>query len=110
MHDRRPDPHVPDQNKRLSVNRFHELAEALPQIIWTADPGGTVDYLSQDFYQLTGLPTPDRCARPTAGSRSGTERASTSTIGGAQRWRLPTARGTFAMVPLPISSTTTTAR
>jgi PAS domain S-box-containing protein len=43
----------------FQADRLYELAEALPQIIWTADPDGTVDYLSQDFYQFTGLPPLD---------------------------------------------------
>lgn len=59
MPESHPNPHSPGQDGELSVDRLYELAEALPQIIWTADPDGAVDYLSQDFYQLTGLPPLD---------------------------------------------------
>jgi len=31
------------------------LAEAIPQIVWTAIPGGGVDYCNQRWYDLTGL-------------------------------------------------------
>ena len=35
--------------------RLRILAEAIPQIVWTADPQGAVDYCNQRWYQLTGL-------------------------------------------------------
>lgn len=35
--------------------RFRLLAEAIPQIVWTALPEGGVDYCNQRWYQLTGL-------------------------------------------------------
>lgn len=35
--------------------RFRLLAEAIPQIVWTAMPGGGVDYCNQRFYDLTGF-------------------------------------------------------
>ncbi|HEX8813289.1 MAG TPA: diguanylate cyclase, partial [Terracidiphilus sp.] len=35
--------------------RFRLLAEAIPQIVWTAIPGGGLDYCNQRFYDLTGL-------------------------------------------------------
>jgi diguanylate cyclase (GGDEF)-like protein/PAS domain S-box-containing protein len=35
--------------------RFRLLAEAIPQIVWTAIPGGGIDYCNQRFYELTGL-------------------------------------------------------
>jgi len=35
--------------------RFHVLAEAIPQIVWTATPKRGVDYCNQRWYDLTGL-------------------------------------------------------
>jgi len=35
--------------------RFRLLAEAIPQIVWTANPAGGVDYCNQRFYDLTGF-------------------------------------------------------
>ncbi len=35
--------------------RFRTLAEALPQIVWTASPGSGVDYCNCRWYQLTGF-------------------------------------------------------
>lgn len=36
-------------------DRLGTLAEILPVIVWSADADGTVDFVSQDFYRLTGL-------------------------------------------------------
>ena len=33
--------------------RFRLMAEAIPQIVWTAIPGGGIDYCNQRFYDLT---------------------------------------------------------
>lgn len=38
-----------------SEARFRELADVLPQIIWTALPDGRVDYFNRFWYQYTGL-------------------------------------------------------
>jgi diguanylate cyclase (GGDEF)-like protein/PAS domain S-box-containing protein len=35
--------------------RFRSLAEALPQIVWTAVPGKGVDYCNRRWYELTGF-------------------------------------------------------
>ena len=35
--------------------RFRTLAEALPQIVWTAIPGSGVDYCNRRWYELTGF-------------------------------------------------------
>ena len=35
--------------------RFRTLAEALPQIVWTATPGSGVDYCNRRWYELTGF-------------------------------------------------------
>ena len=36
-------------------DRFGTFAEILPVIVWSADADGTIDFVSQDFYRLTGL-------------------------------------------------------
>jgi len=36
-------------------SRFRILAEAIPQIVWTAIPGGDIDYCNHRFYELTGF-------------------------------------------------------
>ncbi len=40
---------------RESESKFRYLAEAVPPIVWTADPSVRVDFCSQRFYELTGL-------------------------------------------------------
>lgn len=35
--------------------RFRMLAEAIPQIVWTALPDGAIDYCNRRWYELTGL-------------------------------------------------------
>src|SRR5689334_251366 len=40
---------------RISTERFRQLAEAMPQIVWTSSPGGGIDYASPAFYLYTGI-------------------------------------------------------
>jgi PAS domain S-box-containing protein len=40
---------------RRSEARFRQLADLLPQIVWTARPDGTVDYLNRRWAEFTGL-------------------------------------------------------
>jgi PAS domain S-box-containing protein len=40
---------------RESEEKFRTLAEALPQIIWTADTNGTLDYVNERWTQYSGL-------------------------------------------------------
>ncbi len=40
---------------RESEQRLRHLADAMPQIVWAADPDGTVNYLNQRWYDLTGF-------------------------------------------------------
>jgi len=35
--------------------RYHSLAEAIPQIVWTARPDGFVDYHNRRWFEYTGL-------------------------------------------------------
>jgi diguanylate cyclase (GGDEF)-like protein/PAS domain S-box-containing protein len=39
-----------------SQQRFRQLADAMPQIVWTADPNGALDYISQAGDEYTGMP------------------------------------------------------
>jgi PAS domain S-box-containing protein len=39
----------------LSEQRFRQLADAMPLIVWTAEPDGTVDYASQALRTYTGI-------------------------------------------------------
>jgi PAS domain S-box-containing protein len=40
--------------ERKMALRFRQLAEAMPQIVWTAEPDGALDYASQAFADYTG--------------------------------------------------------
>jgi PAS domain S-box-containing protein len=38
-----------------SEGRFRQLADSMPQIVWTARPDGYIDYYNERWYQFTGL-------------------------------------------------------
>ncbi|MGE5689265.1 MAG: ATP-binding protein [Pseudomonadota bacterium] len=38
-----------------SEARYRTLAEAMPQIVWLADPGGTATYYNERWFEYTGL-------------------------------------------------------
>ncbi|HEX4769288.1 MAG TPA: PAS domain S-box protein [Bryobacteraceae bacterium] len=38
-----------------SEARFRQLAETMPQIVWTAQPDGIVDYYNERWFQFTGF-------------------------------------------------------
>jgi len=38
-----------------SEARFRQLADAMPQIVWTARPDGYLDYYNERWYEFTGL-------------------------------------------------------
>ncbi len=40
---------------RQNEARFRQLAEAMPQIVWTADASGAVDYYNRRWQELSGL-------------------------------------------------------
>lgn len=44
---------------RESEARLRVLADAMPQIVFTARPDGNVDYLNRKWYELTGSPVGD---------------------------------------------------
>jgi len=39
---------------KRSYEAFRQLADAMPQIVWSADAEGNIDYLNQRWYELTG--------------------------------------------------------
>jgi PAS domain S-box-containing protein len=41
---------------RESEGRFRALAEALPQLVWTADPTGAIEWFNRRWYEYTGAP------------------------------------------------------
>jgi PAS domain S-box-containing protein len=43
---------------RRDEQRFRQLAEAIPQIVWTAGSEGTVDYFNKRWYEYTGMTPP----------------------------------------------------
>jgi PAS domain S-box-containing protein len=45
-----------EQALRASEQRFRQLADAMPQIVWTARPDGNIDYLNRRWTEFTGLP------------------------------------------------------
>src|SRR3989440_279892 len=40
---------------RAGERRYHELADAMPQIVWTANADGSVDYYNQRWCNYTGM-------------------------------------------------------
>ncbi len=40
-----------------SEARFRQLADAMPQIVWSARPDGEIDYWNRRWYELVGLPS-----------------------------------------------------
>ena len=55
--------------ERASEARYRQLADAMPQIVWTAKPDGTVDYRNRRWYELTGVPVSAGPSRRATGSR-----------------------------------------
>jgi PAS domain S-box-containing protein len=41
--------------RRASTERYRQLADAMPQIVWTADPAGKTTYLNRRFAEYTGV-------------------------------------------------------
>lgn len=39
-----------------AVERFKLMSESLPQLVWTTQPNGAVDYLSKQWVEYTGIP------------------------------------------------------
>jgi len=49
MHERK----LAEQTLQESEERFRQLADAMPQIVWTAGPDGTVEYFNRRWYEHT---------------------------------------------------------
>jgi PAS domain S-box-containing protein len=47
-----------EQRLRDSEARFRQLADAMPQIVWTAGPDGRCDYWNKRWYEFTGFSVP----------------------------------------------------
>jgi PAS domain S-box-containing protein len=45
-----------EETLRQSETRFRQLADAMPQIVWTAQPDGYLDYYNERWYEYTGFP------------------------------------------------------
>ncbi len=45
-----------ERARRESEEKLRQLADAMPQIVWTATPEGNIDYLNQRWHEFTGLP------------------------------------------------------
>jgi PAS domain S-box-containing protein len=43
-----------NQQLQSSENRYRDLAEAMPQMVWTADASGSITYFNQRWYDYTG--------------------------------------------------------
>ena len=43
------------QNLKESEVQFRTLADAIPQIVWTAEPDGTIDFFNHRWFEYTGL-------------------------------------------------------
>jgi PAS domain S-box-containing protein len=50
---------VADEALRESEQRWRSLADALPQLVWSAGPDGACDYFSTQWTQHTGIPEAD---------------------------------------------------
>jgi PAS domain S-box-containing protein len=48
------------QALRDSEARFRQLAESLPQLVWTAEPNGECDFLSRQWGEFTGVPVEEQ--------------------------------------------------
>lgn len=44
-----------EEQLREGEQRFRELADAMPQIVWTARPDGYIDYFNERWYEYTGF-------------------------------------------------------
>src|SRR6266545_4938760 len=44
-----------EELRQAERRRYRELAEAMPQIVWMADPSGRATYYNQRWFEYTGL-------------------------------------------------------
>lgn len=52
-----------EESLRLSEERFRQLGEAVPQMIWTADPQGNIDYYNQRWNSYIGKGQAEKASR-----------------------------------------------
>ena len=45
-----------EEKLRRSERQFRQLADAMPQIVWSAEPDGQIDYINRQWTNFTGLP------------------------------------------------------
>lgn len=51
---------VSQEALKASENRFRQIGEALPQLVWTCRTDGNCDYLSKQWIDYTGIPEHDQ--------------------------------------------------
>ncbi|MGZ8536763.1 MAG: PAS domain-containing protein, partial [Flavisolibacter sp.] len=44
------------QETEASREQFRQLADFVPQMVWTAEPNGSLDYYNKQWYEYTGFP------------------------------------------------------
>jgi PAS domain S-box-containing protein len=44
-----------DELRRVSAERYRQLADAMPQIVWTSDPRGAATYYNKRWFDYTGM-------------------------------------------------------
>ena len=49
------DPYSDTGHSASATRQFREFADGMPHILWTAEPDGTVDYLTKVFVDFTGV-------------------------------------------------------
>jgi PAS domain S-box-containing protein len=47
------------QERRVSEERYRQLADAMPQIVWTTEPDGRIAYYNRRWFEYTGEVSPD---------------------------------------------------
>ena len=80
--------------ERESEVRYRSLADAVPQIVWTADADGVVTYRNERWYELTGLGGTRRSSGRTSSTRTMRPRPAkpgTKRAGREHRWTPSTA-------------------
>jgi PAS domain S-box-containing protein len=45
--------------RRTSAERYRQLADAMPQIVWTSDPAGNATYYNRRWFDYTGMESAD---------------------------------------------------
>ncbi|MBX9627977.1 MAG: PAS domain S-box protein, partial [Gemmataceae bacterium] len=56
-----------EERLRQAADRFRSLTEAVPQMVWTADPAGTVTYFNRRWTEYTGFALADMAGDRAAG-------------------------------------------